>query len=40
MLINNSYNDITEEAIHLGNNATVFKLKFGSGKSSIPPYIR
>ena len=25
VLINNSHNDITEEAIHLGNNATVFQ---------------
>ena len=25
MLINNSHNDIAEEAIHLGNNATVFQ---------------
>ena len=25
VLINNSHNDIAEEAIHLGNNATVFQ---------------
>ena len=28
MLINNSHNDIAEEAIHLGNNATVFQADF------------
>ena len=39
VLINNSHNDIAEEAIHLGNNATVFQAKVFSGKSNIPPTI-
>ena len=43
MLINYSHNDIAKEAIHLGNNATVFQAEVFAvgtgGKSSIPPYI-
>ena len=35
VLINNSHNDIAEEAIHLGNNATVFQAEvFAVGKAA------
>ena len=34
-LINNSHNDIAEEAIHLGNNATVFQAEvFAVGRAA------
>ena len=35
MLINYSHNDIAEEAIHLGNNATVFQAEvFAVGRTA------
>ena len=40
LLINNSHNDIAEEAIHLGNNATVFQAEVLQWEEQHPPYIR
>ena len=40
LLINNSHNDIAEEAIHRGNNATVFQAEVLQWEEQHPHNIR